>query len=236
MSQCAFIDHVLLVPSFLLLLYKSSNNTNSLCCKPHSHIAWAHFAHSQNIFIHTFILRWIRFWTPFVFFWSHTVIVTSLFLLLQDFGDDGSLYITKVTTTHTGNYTCHADGYEQLSQMHTLQVNGKPPPLLGGNRMVHSHTSFRSCVTAKCLSTPNVVKSHLRVRLDTLTCHHWDRDMWGEIKCLQGCQVLFFFFLNTLKGNWECDMSLLRVLFWIYNSIRVIKLLPFLSGLSLSQI
>ncbi|XP_051514855.1 follistatin-related protein 5-like isoform X4 [Myxocyprinus asiaticus] len=46
--------------------------------------------------------------------------------LSQDFGDDGSLYITKVTTTHMGNYTCHADGYEQLFQMHTLQVNVPP--------------------------------------------------------------------------------------------------------------
>lgn len=45
--------------------------------------------------------------------------------LCQDFGDDGSLYITKVTTTHMGNYTCHADGYEKLFQTHTLQVNGK---------------------------------------------------------------------------------------------------------------
>ncbi|XP_030641167.1 follistatin-related protein 5, partial [Chanos chanos] len=44
----------------------------------------------------------------------------------QDFGDDGSLYITKVTTTHMGNYSCHADGYEQLSQTHTLQVNVPP--------------------------------------------------------------------------------------------------------------
>lgn len=49
-------------------------------------------------------------------------------ILLQDFGDDGSLYITKVTTTHMGNYTCHADGYEQLFQTHTLQVNGKWQP------------------------------------------------------------------------------------------------------------
>uniref|UniRef100_A0A8C1K4Q6 Follistatin-like 5 n=1 Tax=Cyprinus carpio TaxID=7962 RepID=A0A8C1K4Q6_CYPCA len=45
---------------------------------------------------------------------------------INDFGDDGSLYITKVTTTHMGNYTCHADGYEQLSQTHTLQVNVPP--------------------------------------------------------------------------------------------------------------
>ncbi|XP_028815553.1 follistatin-related protein 5 isoform X2 [Denticeps clupeoides] len=44
----------------------------------------------------------------------------------QDFGDDGSLYITKVTTTHMGNYSCHAEGYEQLSQTHTLQVNVPP--------------------------------------------------------------------------------------------------------------
>ncbi|KAL2088707.1 hypothetical protein ACEWY4_015606 [Coilia grayii] len=44
----------------------------------------------------------------------------------QDFGDDGSLYITKVTTTHMGNYSCHADGYPQLSQTHTLQVNVPP--------------------------------------------------------------------------------------------------------------
>ncbi|KAF3694180.1 Follistatin-related protein 5 Follistatin-like protein 5 Precursor [Channa argus] len=44
----------------------------------------------------------------------------------QDFGDDGSLYITKVTTTHMGNYTCHADGYEKLFQIHTLQVNVPP--------------------------------------------------------------------------------------------------------------
>uniref|UniRef100_A0A665U9C4 Follistatin-like 5 n=1 Tax=Echeneis naucrates TaxID=173247 RepID=A0A665U9C4_ECHNA len=40
---------------------------------------------------------------------------------INDFGDDGSLYITKVTTTHMGNYTCHADGYEKLFQTHTLQ-------------------------------------------------------------------------------------------------------------------
>ncbi|KAK3564700.1 hypothetical protein QTP86_024837 [Hemibagrus guttatus] len=44
----------------------------------------------------------------------------------QDFGDDGSLYITKVTTTHMGNYSCHAGGYEQLFQTHTLQVNVPP--------------------------------------------------------------------------------------------------------------
>ncbi|KAF3838758.1 hypothetical protein F7725_010526 [Dissostichus mawsoni] len=45
---------------------------------------------------------------------------------INDFGDDGSLYFTKATTTHIGNYTCHADGYEQLFQIHTLQVNVPP--------------------------------------------------------------------------------------------------------------
>ncbi|KAI2650969.1 Follistatin-related protein 4 [Labeo rohita] len=48
---------------------------------------------------------------------------------LQDFGDDGSLYITKVTTIHMGNYSCHAYGYEELSQTHVLQVN-VPPVIL----------------------------------------------------------------------------------------------------------
>ncbi|XP_039606262.1 follistatin-related protein 5 isoform X1 [Polypterus senegalus] len=45
---------------------------------------------------------------------------------INDFGDDGSLYITKVTTTHMGNYSCHADGYEKLYQTHILQVNVPP--------------------------------------------------------------------------------------------------------------
>ncbi|XP_067103724.1 follistatin-related protein 5 [Osmerus mordax] len=45
---------------------------------------------------------------------------------INDFGDDGSLYITKVTTTHMGNYSCYGDGYEQLSQTHMLQVNVPP--------------------------------------------------------------------------------------------------------------
>uniref|UniRef100_A0A3P9NNK8 Follistatin-like 5 n=1 Tax=Poecilia reticulata TaxID=8081 RepID=A0A3P9NNK8_POERE len=45
---------------------------------------------------------------------------------LNDFGDDGSLYVTKVTTTHMGNYTCHADGYDKLFQTHILQVNVPP--------------------------------------------------------------------------------------------------------------
>lgn len=45
---------------------------------------------------------------------------------INDFGDDGSLYITKVTTSHMGNYTCHADGYDKLFQIHMLQVNVPP--------------------------------------------------------------------------------------------------------------
>lgn len=48
-----------------------------------------------------------------------------LFPVSQDFGDDGSLYITKVTTIHMGNYSCHAYGYEDVYQTHVLQVNGQ---------------------------------------------------------------------------------------------------------------
>ncbi|KAH0501206.1 Follistatin-related protein 4 [Microtus ochrogaster] len=44
----------------------------------------------------------------------------------KDFGEDDSLYITKVTTIHMGNYTCHALGHEQLFQTHVLQVNVPP--------------------------------------------------------------------------------------------------------------
>ncbi|XP_069508640.1 follistatin-related protein 4 isoform X2 [Ambystoma mexicanum] len=55
--------------------------------------------------------------------------VTLNFLDLEDindFGEDNSLYITKVTTIHMGNYTCHAYGYEDLYQTHILQVNVPP--------------------------------------------------------------------------------------------------------------
>ncbi|KAM4678004.1 follistatin-related protein 4 [Discoglossus pictus] len=45
---------------------------------------------------------------------------------INDFGEDNSLYITKVTTIHMGNYTCHAYGYEDLYQTHILQVNVPP--------------------------------------------------------------------------------------------------------------
>ncbi|XP_031808923.1 follistatin-related protein 4 isoform X2 [Sarcophilus harrisii] len=45
---------------------------------------------------------------------------------INDFGEDDSLYITKVTTIHMGNYTCHAYGYEELHQTHVLQVNVPP--------------------------------------------------------------------------------------------------------------
>uniref|UniRef100_A0A493T8D2 Follistatin like 4 n=1 Tax=Anas platyrhynchos platyrhynchos TaxID=8840 RepID=A0A493T8D2_ANAPP len=49
-----------------------------------------------------------------------------VFCYMQDFGEDDSLYITKVTTIHMGNYTCHAYGYEELYQTHILQVNVPP--------------------------------------------------------------------------------------------------------------
>ncbi|KFO26602.1 Follistatin-related protein 4 [Fukomys damarensis] len=45
---------------------------------------------------------------------------------INDFGEEDSLYITKVTTIHMGNYTCHAAGHEQLFQTHILQVNVPP--------------------------------------------------------------------------------------------------------------
>ncbi|XP_036170084.1 follistatin-related protein 4 [Myotis myotis] len=45
---------------------------------------------------------------------------------INDFGEDDSLYITKVTTVHMGNYTCHAAGHEELFQTHVLQVNVPP--------------------------------------------------------------------------------------------------------------
>lgn len=58
-------------------------------------------------------------------FIPNLIFLFNLFLVLQDFGDDGSLYITKVTTIHMGNYSCHAYGYEDLFQTHVLQVNGQ---------------------------------------------------------------------------------------------------------------
>ncbi|XP_051915285.1 follistatin-related protein 5 [Hippocampus zosterae] len=45
---------------------------------------------------------------------------------INDFGDDGSLYFTKISPTHMGNYTCHADGYEKLFQTHALYVDVPP--------------------------------------------------------------------------------------------------------------
>ncbi|KAJ3588443.1 hypothetical protein NHX12_012036 [Muraenolepis orangiensis] len=45
---------------------------------------------------------------------------------IRDFGDDGSLYIIKATSSHLGNYSCHAQGYPQLSQTHTLLVQVPP--------------------------------------------------------------------------------------------------------------
>lgn len=58
-------------------------------------------------------------------FFPNLILLIHLFPVSQDFGDDGSLYITKVTTIHMGNYSCHAYGYEDLYQTHVLQVNGQ---------------------------------------------------------------------------------------------------------------
>lgn len=58
-------------------------------------------------------------------FFSSLIFLFHLCPVCQDFGDDGSLYITKVTTIHMGNYSCHAYGYEDLYQTHVLQVNGQ---------------------------------------------------------------------------------------------------------------
>ncbi|XP_063314278.1 follistatin-related protein 5 isoform X1 [Pelobates fuscus] len=62
------------------------------------------------------------------FIWKrNNVVLNNLDLEdISDFGDDGSLYITKATTTHMGNYTCHADGYDRVYQTHILQVNVPP--------------------------------------------------------------------------------------------------------------
>ncbi|XP_061105258.1 follistatin-related protein 4 [Conger conger] len=63
--------------------------------------------------------------------WRRNGIVLNFLDLedINDFGDDGSLYITKVTTIHMGNYSCHAYGYQELQQVHVLQVN-VPPVIL----------------------------------------------------------------------------------------------------------
>ncbi|NXG14384.1 FSTL4 protein, partial [Grallaria varia] len=60
--------------------------------------------------------------------WKRHGVVLNLLDLedINDFGEDDSLYITKVTTIHMGNYTCHAYGYEELYQTHILQVNVPP--------------------------------------------------------------------------------------------------------------
>nr|XP_019941171.1 PREDICTED: follistatin-related protein 4-like [Paralichthys olivaceus] len=63
--------------------------------------------------------------------WKRNGIILNFLDLedINDFGDDGSLYITKVTTIHMGNYSCHAYGYEDVYQTHVLQVN-VPPVIL----------------------------------------------------------------------------------------------------------
>ncbi|XP_051955333.1 follistatin-related protein 4-like [Xyrauchen texanus] len=63
--------------------------------------------------------------------WKRNGIILNFLDLedINDFGDDSSLFITKVTTIHMGNYSCHAYGYEELYQTHILQVN-VPPVIL----------------------------------------------------------------------------------------------------------
>uniref|UniRef100_F6UG38 Follistatin like 5 n=1 Tax=Monodelphis domestica TaxID=13616 RepID=F6UG38_MONDO len=68
---------------------------------------------------------------PIIWKRNHVVLNNLDLEDINDFGDDGSLYITKVTTTHMGNYTCYADGYDKLYQTHIFQVNGKKPRLQG---------------------------------------------------------------------------------------------------------
>ncbi|XP_069868587.1 follistatin-related protein 5 isoform X2 [Dipodomys merriami] len=64
---------------------------------------------------------------PPIIWTRNNIILNNLDLEdINDFGDDGSLYITKVTTTHMGNYTCYADGYEHIYQTHIFQVNVPP--------------------------------------------------------------------------------------------------------------
>ncbi|XP_031980921.1 follistatin-related protein 4 isoform X2 [Corvus moneduloides] len=60
--------------------------------------------------------------------WKRNGVILNFLNLedINDFGEDNSLYITKVTTIHMGNYTCHAYGYEELYQTHILQVNVPP--------------------------------------------------------------------------------------------------------------
>ncbi|KAM8971961.1 follistatin-related protein 4-like [Pelodytes ibericus] len=60
--------------------------------------------------------------------WKRNGIILNFLDLedINDFGEDNALYITKVTTIHMGNYTCHAYGYEDLYQTHILQVNVPP--------------------------------------------------------------------------------------------------------------
>ncbi|KAJ7426955.1 Follistatin-related protein 4 [Willisornis vidua] len=64
---------------------------------------------------------------------------------VKDFGEDDSLYITKVTTVHMGNYTCHASGYEELYQTHVLQVNANGSELHIGS-VRYEDTGAYTCI------------------------------------------------------------------------------------------
>ncbi|MGH0127541.1 UNVERIFIED_CONTAM: hypothetical protein FKN15_041348 [Acipenser sinensis] len=79
--------------------------------------------------------------------WKRNGIVLNFLDLedINDFGDDGSLYITKVTTIHMGNYTCHAYGYEDLYQTHVLQVNANGSELHIGS-VRYEDTGAYTCI------------------------------------------------------------------------------------------
>uniref|UniRef100_A0A8C4GLK2 Follistatin like 4 n=1 Tax=Dicentrarchus labrax TaxID=13489 RepID=A0A8C4GLK2_DICLA len=79
--------------------------------------------------------------------WKRNGIILNFLDLedINDFGDDGSLYITKVTTIHMGNYSCHAYGYEDLSQTHVLQVNANGSELFIGS-VRYEDTGAYTCI------------------------------------------------------------------------------------------
>ncbi|XP_069812909.1 follistatin-related protein 4-like [Dendropsophus ebraccatus] len=79
---------------------------------------------------------------------------------INDFGEDSSLYITKVTTIHMGNYTCHAYGYDDLFQTHILQVNELPK-----QGKVHSPESGH----VQAQKQPHLARSRFPMEVSTVT-------------------------------------------------------------------
>uniref|UniRef100_A0A8C5AAY2 Follistatin-related protein 4 n=1 Tax=Gadus morhua TaxID=8049 RepID=A0A8C5AAY2_GADMO len=79
--------------------------------------------------------------------WKRNGIILNFLDLedINDFGDDGSLYITKVTTIHMGKYSCHAYGYEDLHQTHVLQVNANGSELYIGS-VRYEDTGAYTCI------------------------------------------------------------------------------------------